>query len=123
MMENGNCEQTRYAPNPDGTLKLTNSQFDNATQTISSASANLSCNGAQCNLNFGPQQPAADYRIIDTDYTNYAVIYSCNTGNKREIIWIVTRAQNPKQQYVDSALAAVYKNVPGYTFDNFLRTY
>jgi lipocalin len=32
--ENGYCEQARYSINTDGTLRVYNSMFDNATQTI-----------------------------------------------------------------------------------------
>ena len=28
-MENGNCAQTRYYPNEDGTIRIQNSQFNN----------------------------------------------------------------------------------------------
>jgi lipocalin len=96
--ENGNCAQTRFIVNSDGTLNLRNSQFDNATQTISNATLQNTCVGARCSLglSFLPWWAArGDYRVMDTDYLNYALIYSCKNAflrnTKRDLAWIVTR--------------------------------
>ena len=31
----------------------------------------------------------ANYQILDTDYTNYSIVYSCELGI--EFLWILTR--------------------------------
>ena len=48
---------------------------------------------AQCNAKFFSIFPGADYRIIDTDYLNYAVVYSClGIGIYHvEMLWVMGR--------------------------------
>jgi apolipoprotein D and lipocalin family protein len=121
--ENGNCPQTRYTLQADGKLKVFNSQFDNATQTLSNAGGVATCNGAQCGVYFNEYVTNADYRVLDTDYLNYAIVYSCNPAIKRESMWILSRARYPDQKYVDHALSLIFQRVPGYYFDNFAISY
>lgn len=44
-------------------------------------------------IKFFDLQPRADYQIYDTDYKNYAIIYSCTNllFAKYELVWIMTR--------------------------------
>lgn len=51
-------------------------------------------------VNFGgfqPESTSTNYNVVDTDYENYAVVYSCNNKLffKSEILWILTRKQFP----------------------------
>jgi lipocalin len=67
--------------------------------------------------------PNADYRVMDTDYENYALVYACNDIflGKVDLVWILTRAQNPEQKYIDQALATLKARVPEFnTEDNLL---
>ena len=104
--ENGVCEQARYAINPDGTLNVFNTQFDNASQTIETANGTAWCNGPQCSVSFFWFSPTADYRVVATDYENYALVYACNDlfMAKAEFTWLLTREQHPKQEHVDTML-------------------
>ncbi|XP_023338682.1 apolipoprotein D [Eurytemora carolleeae] len=45
-----------------------------------------------------------NYRVVDTDYTSYAVVYSCSPFfffMKKESLWLLTRQQTPQQYVVD----------------------
>jgi len=51
-------------------------------------------------VNFGgfqPESTSTNYNVVDTDYDQYAVVYSCNNKLffKSEILWILTRKQFP----------------------------
>jgi len=51
-------------------------------------------------VNFGgfqPESTSTNYNVVDTDYENFAVVYSCNNKLffKSEILWILTRKQFP----------------------------
>jgi apolipoprotein D and lipocalin family protein len=123
--ENGNCEQARYSINADGTLRVYNSMYDNATETISTADGKATCVGPQCSVSFFWFSPPADYRVMDTDYENYALVYACNNVflAKVDFVWILTREQHPKQEYIDQALATLKARVPEFTPDNLSWTY
>ena len=53
-----------------------------------------------------PRFRSTNYNVIDTDYTNYAVVYFCNPllVFKSEALWILTRDRQPKQSIIDHAL-------------------
>ena len=123
--ENGNCEQARYSINADGTLRVFNSQFDNSTQQIITADGTAWCNGPQCAVKFFWFSPSADYRVMTTDYDNYALVYACNDVfmGKVDYVWLLTREQNPDQKYVDQALSVLAERVPEFTTDNLSWTY
>ena len=126
VFENGNCEQARYSINADGTLRVYNSQYDNATDTLSTADGNAVCDGPHCQVKFFWFSPNADYRVMDTDYENYALVYACNDIflGKVDLVWILTRSQNPEQKYIDQALATLKARVGEYTTeDNLLWTF
>ncbi|XP_013115335.2 apolipoprotein D-like [Stomoxys calcitrans] len=48
----------------------------------------------------------ANYWVLDTDYENYAVVYSCTDilgFLKGQVVWILTRERDPKPQYIEQA--------------------
>ena len=79
--ENGNCAQSRYSLNANGSVAVLNSQFINETATVFTVSATAECEGAQCKVWFPNLGPAADYRVLSTDYDRYVVVYSCRPIN------------------------------------------
>jgi len=44
-----------------------------------------------------------NYMIVGTDYSSYAIVYSCNQEgeNKSELLQVLTRVKQPSQQWVD----------------------
>ena len=71
-------------------------------------------------VKFVPLVPAGDYKILETDYDNYTVIYTCtgvpHTFNV-EYAWILTRDQNPSDEIMSKALSVLAEKVPKYDFD------
>ena len=123
--ENGNCEQTRYSINADRTLRVINSQFDNATQTFTTVDGNAVCDGPQCAVTFFSFSPPGDYRVMATDYENFALVYACRnvSSAKVDFAWVLTRERHPKQEFIDKALATLNERVPEFTTDNLAWTY
>ena len=60
-----------------------------------------------------------------TDYENVALVYACNDLflAKADFVWLLTREQNPAQEYVDKALSVLAERVPEFTTDNLSWTY
>jgi len=48
---------------------------------------------------------APNYVVVDTDYTGYAIVYSCSEvwASARESLWVLTRSQTPASTLVDTA--------------------
>jgi len=50
-----------------------------------------------------PFTPAGDYWLLDTDYTGYAIVYTCSDVLglfKSEFAWLLTREKNPSEEVV-----------------------
>ena len=47
-----------------------------------------------------------DYRVVDTDYTSYSLVYSCNDFifAKYELVWIISREPVMKQETLTKLL-------------------
>ena len=50
--ENGNCAQSRYSLNTNGSLAVANSQFINETGEVQRTPATAVCDGPHCNIWF-----------------------------------------------------------------------
>ena len=47
-----------------------------------------------------PDNKTAQVAIWATDYTNYALVYSCNDDSNEEFIWILSRKKTIGQEIV-----------------------
>ena len=90
--EYGDCTQARYGLQPDGLLTVQNSLVNPSTGSIDQANAKAKCDGAHCHVKFFLTY-SGDYRVVSTDYTNYASVYSCTNYVffKDEYVWILAR--------------------------------
>lgn len=97
MQEKYDCQQARYSFFADGVLRVHNTQFNPNNNTIEGAFANGTCNGPKCAILFdgAPSFAKGDYRVLETDYDNYSIVYSCSSilGFKYQLTWLLTRAQ------------------------------
>ncbi|KAM7351003.1 apolipoprotein D-like [Cochliomyia hominivorax] len=53
---------------------------------------------------------AADYWVLDTDYDNYSVVYSCtDVGGlvNGKVVWILTRERKPDPKYIEKARSVI----------------
>jgi len=51
---------------------------------------------------FGEGGTEANYKVVDTDYDNYAIVYDCSPKLilKKESLWLLTRKQKPDRKLV-----------------------
>jgi apolipoprotein D and lipocalin family protein len=114
--ESNDCQQARYALNADGTVAVHNSQYNPNTDKVEDATAVATFDGAQGQVKFFWYAPAGDYRVIDTDYETFALVYSCSSYYvaRSEYIWVLTRERNPEDSVIFNALQTLKARVPDY---------
>ena len=122
--ESNDCQQARYGLNADGTVSVHNSQYNPTTDQIEDAKATAVFDGAQGKVSFFSWAPAGDYRVLATDYENFALVYSCENYYlaKTEYIWVLTRSQIVDQSVVSKVLSILSEKVPDYDQTQVRRT-
>ena len=76
LYEYGECVQAGYLQGQDGLVNVHNSLLNGFSNNVDSVKGTAECNGSKCKVGFFLFRDG-DYQIIDTDYTNYSVVYSC----------------------------------------------
>lgn len=64
-------------------------------------------------IKFFDLQPRADYQIFDTDYTKYAIVYSCTNllFAKYELVWIMSREYVLGKDDLENLLVRIEKEL------------
>ena len=86
--------QAGYKKRDDGLIDVHNSQLNPFSGKVDSVKGNAECNGSKCLVGFFIIRDG-DYQVIDTDYINYTIVYSCDTWFfffRYEVVWAMTRA-------------------------------
>ncbi|XP_059055032.1 apolipoprotein D-like [Achroia grisella] len=124
----GKCVTANFETKDDGIMTVTNKQLSSftgiqseidgeATQISRSDEGKLSVRFPSLPVNV-----AAPYWVVDTDYDNYSIIWSCNdfglfhTRNS----WILTRERNPPLSVMEKVYKSLDKNNINRSY--FLRT-
>ena len=121
--EYGDCVQAGYTLNSDGTVQVKNSLENPFTGSVDSVLGSAACTGAQCYVGFFIFR-TGDYRVVSTDYTNYAVVYGCTNYFffRFENTWVLTRALAPAASVMTTAVGEVTTNLPFYSQSNWHAT-
>ena len=103
---------------------MQNSLFNDKKQKVVDIVGSAECKGARCLVGFFLFRNG-DYRVLATDYTKYAVVYSCSTSFfffKSESMWILSRDEILDSTNKAQAESIIQTRVPAYTLDNFYYT-
>ena len=86
---------------------------------------------AQCPAEFGQGQcqvkmwyqkwdKEPNYRIIDTDYDNYSIIYSCHEDDM-QYLWFMSRQPTLSDELYEQMMATAKAALPNYDFGQFIK--
>ena len=122
--QDGDCTVAKYNLNADKTVLVRNSGYNIDTKNFSAIAGKARFDGAFGHLKFFPLQPEGQYQVVATDYTSFAVVFSCTDFYfvKSTTAYILTRQQNPPQSVIDHAVQLLIDQVPDYTLDRYRRT-
>ena len=124
LFEYGECIQAGYSRRSDGLIGVHNSQYVSLTNRVDEVKGTAECNGSKCKVGFFLFRDG-DYQVLDTDYTNYSVVYGCKTWFfffRSETIWALTRTATPSAGVVTSYEQVIRDKAPWYSFSNFHNT-
>lgn len=92
--ESGECSTAHYELKANGKVKVLNSEVrEDGEWHVAEGEAYCDGNTAQCHVRFSNLSPFGDYEVLDTDYNNYTVVYSCTSFwfFHAEAGWVLTR--------------------------------
>ena len=123
--ESGVCTTATYSMNDDGSIRVLNNDYveENSEWGGGVGRATIvdpSKDEGYLKVKFVPLVPAGDYKILETDYTSYTVLYTCMGlpgVYNIEYVWILTREQDPSDEVMDHALDVIRTKVPKYDMD------
>ena len=64
-----------------------------------------------------PKDP--NYLIVDTDYENYSIVYSCDP-NDMQYLWILARTPSISTELVIELLGKARSALPNFDFNNLI---
>ncbi|CAG9565650.1 unnamed protein product [Danaus chrysippus] len=93
----GECNDANYTLNSDGTVDVYNTEVLNQTLLTINGTAVVASNDGSAKLNvyFPTTTEPAPYWVLDTDYTSFALVYSCrNSGNNSRTVTTFKLSRN-----------------------------
>jgi apolipoprotein D and lipocalin family protein len=122
---NAECVAAEYSLNEDGSVRVFNSQKKNGEfdgivgQAVVSYPEQQPLEG-KLNVTFAGEPNRSNYWILDTDYDNYSIVWSCGGAGalvRAEFAWILAR-----KPYIDGeVLDKVNANIDKYLKKDKLR--
>lgn len=119
----GQCPRSYYYVNNDAINVSATYVKDEKLISIDGI-ANLASDGSGLlNIKFNNDK-SLDYYVLETDYNNYALVYSCmnlNNGNREVTSWILSREPTIENQYLD-AIKPVIEATQGLRDEYYINT-
>ena len=63
---------------------------------------------------YGPMPKNSNYKVVDTDYKTYSIVYSC--GITKSFLWLLTREPVVSDTLYNQMVATAKKNLPNFDF-------
>ena len=128
VYENGICTNANYSLNDDGSIRVRNNEWHEEDGEWDGGTGQATIDDPSQGflwVKFGPLIPAGPYQILETDYENFSVVYTCDgilDFYNIEYMWILTREANPTQEVLDKAMDVVRTRIPHYKESTFYAT-
>ncbi len=124
--EKFDCDTMEYTIYPDQTYLATILEYDPNNKKYLGAGTTIKCEngGPECKFYFNALGRGYDYRILNTDEKNYAVVYHCENhfgGMKEEFVWIYTREQKMSSTIDSKTKSIIDSKLPWYDRSKNLR--
>ncbi|XP_014241453.1 apolipoprotein D-like isoform X2 [Cimex lectularius] len=123
----GRCVNSNYTDGANVSIKLIHQQTSSLTGTVSKVQgevikAEKTYFPAKMVIKFPYLPGDAPYWVLDTDYVNYSVVWSCSDFGilSTRNAWILTRERNPSIETMENAYRTIDKNFISRAF--FIRT-
>ena len=125
FFEDDDCTTTEYTTRTDGKVGVLNTQFNLKKQKFSQAKGTAKFKGARGSVTFPVKywfDTDGDYRVLDTDYTSYSIVYSCSDFLNIagiEYVWILTRDETITDTTLDTLKAKLWAKRKSYGASSF----
>ena len=118
--EYGDCTQASYHKKGGGVVKVQNSLYNSFSGKVDEAIGSATCDGPKCKVGFFLFR-TGDYRVVATDYTNYAIVTSCNSYLffRYEIIWVLSRTETLDASTKTTVDNIIKDKMSWFHFDSF----
>ncbi|XP_038206910.1 uncharacterized protein LOC119828739 [Zerene cesonia] len=118
--QDGDCARAYYSTTDGVVVSVMNTQVTNRTLDVAYATAVVaSTDGSgvlEVTFNFPGFSTVSNYYILDTDYDNYALVYSCRNiddGKNRQVTsWKLSRDKTLAPQF-EAAMSTIINNTQG----------
>ena len=122
--QKADCTTAKYTLNGDGSVVVVNSEYCSKADKFNTVIGTAWFKGPWGQVKFRSWAPAGDYRVVATDYKNYAIVYSCHYiwFLKSEYYWILTRERIAPIELINKALAVLQQRSPGVNPEILRRT-
>ena len=125
QQDGGVCTTAIYSRNDDGSVRVRNNQYLEAWgewdgTTGQAYEVDPEKKEGALKVQFKSWLPAGSYNVLDTDYDNYSIVYSCDgIGSwwNFEYLWILTRADNPTEKVIKEAQDRIRMHLPEYDLE------
>jgi len=106
IFEGDNCGTANYSLKDNGKINVDNRYIKDGVVHNAIGEANVrdfAKDEATLDVVFSSIGPKGDYRVIETDYTSYSLVFSCTAAFhliNTEFAWILTRDPQPDPQVI-----------------------
>ena len=125
--KDASCVTAFYSANEDGTVAILNSQMLPGGKTRDKSYGTATCDALEgrCSVKFF-YVFSGDYRVVDSDYENYSIVYSCKpsliySGSSYNV-WILAREKTISTELKEKLIATIKKQIPHYDISWFEHT-
>jgi apolipoprotein D and lipocalin family protein len=108
-MENGECATADYSINVKGNIDILNSEILNGKRNTAKGVGYRTSSSNMLLVKFGFSS-TGNYIVVDSDYENYSVVYSCSEYllHRYDYVWILSRNKTLEKIVLDRLLAMIY---------------